>query len=113
MWVLGIDAQLLEASGEQIMIVKIGGQLRLRLALWLLMMCVASPLEARISPEERQTAIRWRLQRYSPEELQELLARGYMDALKSPSQISGGRTRNGRPRRRTDPSAANRGDKPR
>ncbi len=48
------------------------------------------------SPEERQAALRSRLQRYSPEELQELLARGYLDALKSPSQISGDRPRTGK-----------------
>jgi hypothetical protein len=36
------------------MIVKVGGQLRLWLALWLLMICVETPLEARISPAERQ-----------------------------------------------------------
>ena len=52
-----------------------------------------------VSPEERRAAVRRQLQRYSPEELQQLLARGYMDALKSPSQISGGRTRNGKPGR--------------
>lgn len=54
-----------------------------------------------ISPEERRAAVRRRPQMYSPEELQELLARGYMDALKSPSQISGERTRSGKPGRPT------------
>jgi len=56
-----------------------------------------------ISPEERRAVIRGRLQRYSPEELQELLARGYLDALKSPSQLSGRPTRTkkaGRPTKR-------------
>lgn len=58
--------------------------------------------EEDISPEERRAVIRRRLQRYSPEELQELLARAYMDALKSPSQISGsGRARTGKIRRST------------
>jgi len=37
-----------------------------------------------ISPEERRASVRRRLQRYSPEELQELLARGYMDAVEKP-----------------------------
>jgi len=37
------------------MIVKVGGQMRLWLALWLLTICVETPLEARISPAERQT----------------------------------------------------------
>lgn len=52
-----------------------------------------------ISPEERRTVIRRRLQRYSPEELQQLMARAYMDALKSPSQLSGDRARPGKARR--------------
>ena len=53
------------------------------------------------SPEERRAAVRRRLQRHSPEELQELLARGYLDALKSPSQISGDRPRTGKRTRAT------------
>jgi hypothetical protein len=54
-----------------------------------------------ISPEERRAVIRGRLKRYSPEELQELLARGYLDALKSPSQLSGRPTRTTKPGRLT------------
>lgn len=38
------------------------------------------------SQEERNKILRKRLQKYSQEQLQALLVRGYLDALKSPSQ---------------------------
>ena len=42
-----------------------------------------------LSTEQRNAAVRKLLQKYSPEELQKFMARAYLDALKSPSQISG------------------------
>ncbi len=54
-----------------------------------------------LRPEERNVAIRERLRRYSPNELQDLMARAYIDALKSPSQLSSGRGRGGKRRLHT------------
>lgn len=54
-----------------------------------------------LSAEQRNAAVRKLLQKYSPEELQKFMARAYLDALKSPSQISGasGRGRGKKPNR--------------
>jgi pimeloyl-ACP methyl ester carboxylesterase len=54
-----------------------------------------------LSTEQRDAAIRKLLQKYSPQELQKFMARAYLDALKSPSQISGAsdRGRGGKPNR--------------
>ena len=49
-----------------------------------------------LSFEQRHAAVRERLQKYSPDALQRLVARAYIDALKSPSQIAGATGERGR-----------------
>jgi hypothetical protein len=54
-------------------------------------------------PERQRAAIRRRLGKLKPEDLQKFLARAYIDALKSPSQISGtsrARSRGGKKKKR-------------
>jgi Lecithin:cholesterol acyltransferase len=54
-----------------------------------------------LSTEQRDATIRKLLQKYSPQELQKFMARAYLDALKSPSQVPGasGRGRGKKPSR--------------
>ena len=49
----------------------------------------AATVREGLEPEQRKAAIREHLATYSPDELQKFLTRAYLDALKSPSQISG------------------------